>query len=162
MKGKMEEEARESVKSDAAIQEMVDFARKSGNKQQLKSIRETLKSIRKNRKKNHAMTYRMHQRMYCNVGCKDTIVEKGGTKKFPAGLLKRHRKNPSVIAWLKEQRSDIFGDADDVLLDNFPKSMTNSRIVKELKRKGAISYCSPPPPPPRRGGVTRRRRGRGR
>jgi hypothetical protein len=73
--------------------------------------------------------------LFCNVGCKDTLLE-------PNSLSKKFVKdNKIIIDILKKSRKKLFGNKTTVLDNNFynklPKKATN-----KLSKKGAISMCS--------------------
>jgi hypothetical protein len=80
-------------------------------------------------------------RGYCNPHCKGTIFEEGAPNKLPDELLKRNKKFPSLVPFMKKTRKDIFNKKTNVLKDGFYEGLSPEKI-KEYKKMGATSGCS--------------------
>jgi hypothetical protein len=83
---------------------------------------------------------------YCNVGCKDTILEKGKGSILPKALHKLKHQIP--LDDLIKTRKEIFGEDTNVLdEDSFYKNINylgtgkNKLSKKKLMKMGAISGC---------------------
>jgi hypothetical protein len=96
------------------------------------------KSEKKNKKiqqriKNSAM--KSCKVVFCNEGCKGTILEEG--KKFP-------KLNKEIEIYDKKEiqdfRKELFKNKTNILIDNVQDKMPK-RISKRYKKKGAISIC---------------------
>ena len=121
--------------------EVEDFIKKSkGKKFKNKMEKEMFKIMTKKiseKEKNKSIEDSKQQckALFCNVGCKDTLLE-------PNSLSKKYIKdNKIIIDILKKSRKELFGNKTTVLDNNFynklPKKTTN-----KLSKKGAISMCS--------------------
>jgi hypothetical protein len=73
--------------------------------------------------------------IFCNEGCKGTILEEG--KRFPK-LNKQIKIYDKKL--LHEVRKELFKKKTNVLIDNVHDKMPK-RISKNYKKKGAISIC---------------------
>ena len=143
LKKKMEEERRLALEAETALQEIVQLARKKKNTDQLRFTQKMIKQFRKDRTKSLQEVAKNHENVYCNVGCKNTILEAGGKGSFPAALTRRYKtKQPAFLDSLRERRTQLFGDKRDVLDDSFYEN-TPPELVQSLKRDGAVSFCSP-------------------
>jgi hypothetical protein len=81
-------------------------------------------------------------KLYCNPTCKGTVFQDG--KEFPKNIEinskdKKVRKLATQL--LKGIRKEIFGKKNSVLKDDFYEKL-NSKTVKDLKKKGALSGCA--------------------
>jgi len=79
-------------------------------------------------------------KIYCNIGCKNTILESGD--KLPERYYKDYKNNKEMIKVFEEQRKKLFGEKTDVLKDNFYEK-SPKKYVNEIKKEGAISLCFP-------------------
>ena len=80
---------------------------------------------------------------YCNVNCKDTILEPGLPDYIPEALLKPYKDDKDNIMsdLFKKQRKDIFKNKKNVLVDNFYEG-TSTKTKNKLIKEGAISKCT--------------------
>lgn len=79
---------------------------------------------------------------YCNPTCKGTIFQNG--KEFPKlkfTYSKTKKAKELATKILKDFRKQMFGKKNSVLKDGFYEKL-NSKTVKELKKKGALSGCT--------------------
>jgi hypothetical protein len=79
---------------------------------------------------------------YCNPTCKETIFQNG--KEFPKNInipIKNKKVKMLTEKFIKETRKKIFGKKTSVLKDSFYKKL-NSKTVKNLKQKSALSGCT--------------------
>jgi hypothetical protein len=79
---------------------------------------------------------------YCNPTCKGTIFQDG--KEFPKNITltsKKKKIRDLAITMLKGFRKQMFGKKNSVLKDGFYEKL-NSKTVKQLKKKGALSGCT--------------------
>ena len=93
------------------------------------------KEIRENRKNQLESC----QKVYCNTGCKNTIMQDGEPDKLPAAL-KKELNHKILIDFNIRKRKDMFGTKKSVLRDGFYEGLS-SRTVKKMKKEGAISGC---------------------
>ena len=94
-----------------------------------------------NKKSKTLKKQRMKQckELYCNVGCKNTIFEKGkGISKGFTKKIKRVDDNMKIL--FENERKKIFGSKTNVLKDNFYEKIPQQKVL-EMKKKGAISGC---------------------
>ena len=80
---------------------------------------------------------------YCNINCKDTILEPGLPDYIPESLLKLYKDDKDSIMsdLFKKQRNEIFKNKKNVLVDNFYEG-TSKKIKNKLIKEGAISKCT--------------------
>lgn len=80
---------------------------------------------------------------YCNINCKDTILEPGLPDYIPESMLKRYKydKDNIMSDLFKKQRKDIFKNKKNVLVNNFYEG-TSTKIKNKLIKEGAISKCT--------------------
>jgi hypothetical protein len=80
---------------------------------------------------------------YCNVNCKDTILEPGLPDYIPKSLLKLYKDDKDSIMsdLFKKQRKEIFKNKKNVLVDNFYEG-TSTKTKNKLIKEGAISKCT--------------------
>jgi len=80
---------------------------------------------------------------YCNINCKDTILEPGLPDYIPESLLKLYKDDKDSIMsdLFKKQRKEIFKNKKNVLVDNFYEG-TSKKIKNKLIKEGAISKCT--------------------
>ena len=79
---------------------------------------------------------------YCNPTCKGTLFQDG--KKYPKNIkIKTKSKKVKEIVenFSKDIRKKIFGNKSSVLKNGFYEKL-NSKTVKYIKQKGALSGCS--------------------
>ena len=79
---------------------------------------------------------------YCNPTCKETIFQNG--KEFPKNVkIKNKNKKVKMLTEkiIKETRKKMFGNKTSVLKNGFYQKL-NSKNVKYLKQKGALSGCT--------------------
>ena len=83
-------------------------------------------------------TMRSCKVLFCNEGCKGTILEEG--KKFP----KLNKENKQIEMYgkkaVQDLRKELFKNKTNILIDNVHDKMPK-RISKNYKKKGAISIC---------------------
>jgi hypothetical protein len=91
-------------------------------------------------KKTLALTDKINKTIYCNVGCKGTILEPG--EKISSTLAEKYKDSKELLKLFENQRKNIFGEKTDVLKDNFYEKAPK-KMVEEIKKDGAISLCSP-------------------
>ena len=77
-------------------------------------------------------------RFYCNIPCKDTIME--SSKKLPDSILKIAKGKPHLVSFFKKMHNDLFKNKKTVVTDGFYDGLKINEI-EELKKKGAISGC---------------------
>jgi len=80
---------------------------------------------------------------YCNINCKDTILEPGSPDYIPESLLKPYKNDKDSIMsdLFKKQRKEIFKNKKNVLVDNFYEGIS-TKIKNKLIKEGAISKCT--------------------
>ena len=80
---------------------------------------------------------------YCNVNCKDTILEPGLPDYIPESLLKLYKDDKDSIMsdLFKKQRKEIFKNKKNVLVDNFYEGIS-TKTKNKLIKEGAISKCT--------------------
>ena len=121
--------------------EVKDLIKKSKNRKLKNKIEKemfnimTKKISAKEKNKILEDTRKQCKTLFCNIGCKDTLLE-------PNSLSKKYIKdNKIIIDFMKKSRKELFGNKTTVLDNNFynklPKKTTN-----KLSKKGAISMCS--------------------
>jgi len=79
---------------------------------------------------------------YCNPTCKQTIFQNG--KEFPKNIeisVKDKKARNLTEKIIKENRKKMFSNKTSVLKNSFYKKL-NSKTVKNLKQKGALSGCT--------------------
>lgn len=95
----------------------------------------TKKITQKEKKKSLEDSRKVCKELYCNIGCKDTLLE-------PNSLSKKYIKdNKIIIDFMKEERKKIFGKKTNVLYDNFYNKLSK-KTSNKLRKKGAISMCA--------------------
>jgi hypothetical protein len=80
-------------------------------------------------------------KIYCNEGCKNTILEDGAPDKLSIGLKKVFKNNKQLIRLMENTRKTLFGNKTTVLKDDFFKGI-KAKSLKKLKKEGAISGCA--------------------
>uniref|UniRef100_A0A6C0DCI3 Uncharacterized protein n=1 Tax=viral metagenome TaxID=1070528 RepID=A0A6C0DCI3_9ZZZZ len=131
--------------------EMYDEREKEYNKilkkkDLLKEVRDdaikSLKRIKKERKskKGSKIQEKTDMNIFCNPGCKGTILEPGN--KLPSEIYKKYKDVKGMIEILKEDRKNLFGNKTDVLIDNFYEKAPKN-FVDKIKKKSGISLCGP-------------------
>lgn len=80
---------------------------------------------------------------YCNINCKDTILEPGLPDYIPESLLKLYKDDKDSIMsdLFKKQRKEIFKNKKNVLVDNFYEGIS-TKTKNKLIKEGAISKCT--------------------
>ena len=110
--------------------------RKFKNKMEKEMFKTLTKKIsQKEKNKSLEDSRKQCKELFCNIGCKDTLLE-------PNSLSKKFVKdNKIIIDLMKKSRKELFGNKTNVLDNNFynklPKKTNN-----KLRQKGAISMCS--------------------
>jgi hypothetical protein len=110
------------------------------DKDKLKQRLQNIKKFTTVDKKTLALTDKINKIIYCNVGCKGTILEPG--EKISSTLAEKYKDSKELLKLFENQRKNIFGEKTDVLKDNFYKKAPK-KLVEEIKKDGAISLCSP-------------------
>jgi hypothetical protein len=109
------------------------------DKDKLKQRLQNIKKFTTVDKKTLALTDKINKTIYCNVGCKGTILEPG--EKISSTLAEKYKDNKELLKFFENQRKNIFGEKTDVLKDNFYEKAPK-KLVEEIKKDGAISLCS--------------------
>jgi len=113
-----------------------------------KELKNYLNTVKKSYKRMKSIKYKNKLRKderarylkeFCNPGCKNTMFETGSPDYLSEKYLKE-LGNESLIKIHREQRKLLFGKDKNVLVDNFYKNI-NSKTVKKLKKRGALSGC---------------------
>ena len=134
------------------IKKMVDsikqsFTKKMSPEAKKKFIANMDKTMKKdlNKKKNKESCIKV----YCNKGCKGTILEDG--KDFPKSLELQFANNKlfkdkklakTMLSFAKNSRKDLFKNGKTtVLKDNFYEKTKRTRVA-QLKKDKAISGCA--------------------
>jgi hypothetical protein len=110
------------------------------DKDKLKQRLQNIKKFTTVDKKILALTDKINKTIYCNVGCKGTILEPG--EKISSTLAEKYKDSKELLKLFENQRKNIFGEKTDVLKDNFYEKAPK-KLVEEIKKDGAISLCSP-------------------
>jgi hypothetical protein len=157
-KNKSQKNNKELVKKcmDAIVKNRVNKSIRSFNKNFAdlnkrkpvdKNKRETLKKLinfmNKSKKQIPKMETESNKSIYCNIGCKDTILEPGLPDYIPDKMLKKYKDDPDgfMLKILKQQRKEIFKNKKNVLVDNFYEGIS-SQSKNKLIKEGAISKCN--------------------
>jgi len=134
------------------IKKMVDsikqsFTKKMSPEAKKKFIANMDKSMKKNSNKKKDKESCI--KIYCNKGCKGTILEDG--KDFPKSVELQFAKNKifkdkklakTMLTFAKNNRKDLFKNGKTtVLKDNFYEKTKRTR-VSQLKKDKAISGCA--------------------
>lgn len=100
----------------------------------------SMKKLKKQLPKREAASLKLY---YCNVNCKDTILEPGLPDYIPDSLLKLYKDDKDSIMsdLFKKQRKEIFKNKKNVLVDNFYEG-TSTKIKNKLIKEGAVSKCT--------------------
>ena len=121
--------------------EVKDLIKKSKNRKFKNKIEKemfkiiTKKISQKEKNKSLEDSKKQCKKLFCNIGCKDTLLE-------PNSLSKKYIKdNKIIIDILKKSRKDLFGNKNTVLDNNFYNKLPK-KTTKKLSKKGAISMCS--------------------
>jgi len=95
----------------------------------------TKKISEKDKKKSLEDSRKFCKEIYCNINCKDTLLE-------PNKLSKKYiKENKIMIEFIKNKRKELFGNKTNVLDNHFYNKLTK-KITNKLKNQGAISMCS--------------------
>ena len=99
--------------------------------------------MNKSKKQIPKMETESNKSIYCNIGCKDTILEPGLPDYIPDKMLKKYKDDPDgfMLKILKQQRKEIFKNKKNVLVDNFYEGIS-SQSKNKLIKEGAISKCN--------------------
>jgi len=104
-----------------------------------------LEEIKKNNKtkKNRKRAEDACNSIYCNIGCKGTILQKEPAIEFKKKLRKSSSKLfQKLTDNILKKREKLFQENNDnVLNDNFFVKLTPKQ-TKKIKKKGGISFCS--------------------
>ena len=111
----------------------------------IKPSKKYINSMKKYKKKLPKLETASNKLYYCNINCKDTILEPGLPDYIPESMLKRYKydKDNIMSDLFKKQRKDIFKNKKNVLVDNFYEG-TSTKIKNKLIKEGAISQCISP------------------
>lgn len=82
----------------------------------------------------------LNKSMYCNINCKDTILEPGPPDYVPKSLIK-DETDDLILNLLKQRRKGLFKNKTNVLVDNFYEGIS-AKARNKLIKEGAISKCS--------------------
>jgi hypothetical protein len=95
----------------------------------------TKKISQADKKKSLEESRKQCKELYCNIGCKDTLLE-------PNSLSKKYiKENKTIIDYMKKSRHELFGNKTNVLDNNFYNKLSK-KISNKLRKEGAISMCS--------------------
>ena len=95
----------------------------------------TKKISEKDKKKSLEDSRKLCKEIYCNINCKDTLLE-------PNKLSKKYiKENKIMIDYLKNKRTELFGNKTNVLENSFYNKLSK-KISNKLQKQGAISMCS--------------------
>ena len=110
--------------------------KKFKNKMQKEMFKIMTKKIsQKDKNKSLEDARKQCKELYCNIGCKDTLLE-------PNNLSKKYiKENKLLIDFMKQSRKELFGNKTNVLDNNFYNKLSKKTITK-LRKQGAISMCS--------------------
>jgi len=100
-----------------------------------------LENIEKDKEKNQKMELDICKKIYCNEGCKNTILEDGDGNILPKSLTKLFKENDVLLEYMKNSRKELFKDKKSVLKNGFFEGLKPSQI-KKLEKEGAISGCT--------------------
>ena len=102
-----------------------------------------INKLKKNKKQVPKINTALHKLIYCNIGCKGTILEPGLPDYIPDLMLKPYKDDKDTIMsdLFKKQRKEIFKNRTNVLVDNFYEGIS-SQSKNKLIKEGAISKCS--------------------
>lgn len=75
------------------------------------------------------------RKLYCNINCKDTLLE---PKKLSKKFIK---ENKILVDIMKTKRKELFGNKTNVLENNFYNKLPKKTINK-LHKEGALSLCT--------------------
>ena len=109
----------------------------------IKPSKKYINSMKKYKKKLPKLETASNKLYYCNINCKDTILEPGLPDYIPESMLKPYKDDKDNIMsdLFKKQRKDIFKNKKNVLVDNFYEG-TSTKIKNKLIKEGAISKCT--------------------
>jgi len=110
------------------------------DKNELKQRMQNIKKFTTVDKKALAFADKINKTIYCNVGCKGTMLEPG--EKISSTLAEKYKDNKELLKFFEDTRKKTFGKKTDVLKDNFYEKAPK-KMVEEIKKDGAISLCSP-------------------
>jgi len=97
----------------------------------------------KKQKKNQINNLKKQYKLYnCNINCQNTLLEPGLPNKIPKSMQKEYNYSNKLIKIFNNQRKKIFGNKENVLIDNFYEN-TPEKMKKQLLNEGAISQCLP-------------------
>ena len=108
-------------------------------KEAIKTLRKTIRDIKKNHSYTKSLVQKTHEKTFCNIGCKKTILEPGSPNMTPP----QESKSEYVTSFLKERRKQIFGNNRNVLIDNRYYNKAEKKFLEKIKDQGAISFCHP-------------------
>jgi len=100
----------------------------------------SMKKLKKQLPKLEAASNKLY---YCNINCKDTILEPGLPDYIPKSMLKLYKDDKDSIMsdLFKKQRKEIFKNKTNVLVDNFYEGIS-AKSKNKLIKEGAISKCT--------------------
>jgi len=116
--------------------------KKYSSKEDKESAEKSLKRIEKERNSKEGLKIQKKTdiSIFCNPGCKGTLLEPG--KKLSSEFYKKYKDSKEMIKILEEDRKKLFSNKDNVLNDNFYEKAPKN-FVHEIKKKGGISLCAP-------------------
>lgn len=110
------------------------------DKDKLKERLQNIKKFTAVDKKTLDYTDKLNKTIFCNIGCKGTLLEPG--ENISSELAVKYKDSKELLNMFESQRKKIFGKKTDVLKDNFYEK-ASKKFVEKLKKDGAISLCSP-------------------
>jgi len=149
-KKRVEKARKQSIKMAHKLQKIYKMKKNNSTKEEQKDNEELIKILQKDIAYVKTDKYKNEEinncnKTYCNVGCKNTILEPGNPNKLPAQLEKEYSKNKVGKKFIKELRKDIFGKETNILdEDSFYKNVKfyKNASKKKLLKEGAVSGCS--------------------
>jgi len=116
--------------------------KKYSSKEDKESAEKSLKRIEKERNSKEGLKIQQKTdiSIFCNPGCKGTLLEPG--KKLSSEFYKKYKDSKEMIKILEEDRKKLFSNKDNVLNDNFYEKAPKN-FVHEIEKKGGISLCAP-------------------
>lgn len=126
------------VKHEKQVEEFIKKSKynkfKNKNNKNLFKIM-TKKISQKEKNKSLEDSRKTCKEIYCNIGCKDTLLE-------PNNLSKKYIKaNKLMIEYFQTKRKELFGNKTNVLDNNFYNKLSN-KISNKLRKQGAMSMCA--------------------
>lgn len=91
--------------------------------------------------KNKKLEMNICKNLYCNEGCKGTVLEDGDPDTLPKSVKKKFKGMDETLEMLQNKRKEILKNRETVLKDGFYEGLPPS-FVKKQQKEGAISGCT--------------------